>query len=119
MNNDQKIELYFCKHLTSYYCVFNLKDELILYSDINHSAGDNKIIWVYSTQTKNNKWTCKKIYMITDDVKLLSISKYDKLYLISNDCIYALNILTGKRMKIFVNKNEVIKIICLKLFESK
>lgn len=111
LNNDQKIELYFCKHLTSYYCVFNLKDEFILYSDINHSAGDNKIIWICSTQTKNNKWTCKKIYMISDDVELLSISKYDKLYLISNDCIYELNILTGKSMKIFVNKNEVIKII--------
>ncbi|EXX53259.1 hypothetical protein RirG_245710 [Rhizophagus irregularis DAOM 197198w] len=120
LNNDQKIELYFCKHLTSYYCVFNLKDEFILYSDINHSAGDNKIIWICSTQTKNNKWTCKKIYMISDDVELLSISKYDKLYLISNDCIYELNILTGKSMKIFVNKNELeaenVKILCNEIF---
>jgi hypothetical protein len=111
MNNiNQKIELYFCKYLTSYYCVFNLKGEFILYSDINHSAGDNKIIWIYSTQSKNNKWICKRIYMIPNDVDLLSISKYDKLYLISNDYIYELNILTEKSTKIFVNKNKVIKL---------
>ncbi|PKY40017.1 hypothetical protein RhiirA4_530048 [Rhizophagus irregularis] len=58
MNNKDKIELSFDSH-RSKYCTFNLKGELILYSLVDSYFGEHKIIWIYSTQTKNNKWEYK------------------------------------------------------------
>ncbi|PKY27548.1 hypothetical protein RhiirB3_416120, partial [Rhizophagus irregularis] len=55
-----------------------------------------KIICIYSTQTKNNKWECKRFYEIPEDYELISISKYDKVYLFSNDHIYEWNINTER-----------------------
>ncbi|UZO01442.1 uncharacterized protein OCT59_012541 [Rhizophagus irregularis] len=111
-NKDKKITLNLDTE-DAYYCAFNLKSEFILYSvkdDI--SEDDHKIIWIYSTQTKNNKWECKRFYMIPEDYELISISKYDKVYLYSdeNDYIYEWNINTEKSVKIFVNnKNRTYK----------
>ncbi|PKC63485.1 hypothetical protein RhiirA1_443316, partial [Rhizophagus irregularis] len=53
-NEDKKIALSFDKNVYQVYCTFNLKGEFILYC-----LG---IIWIYSTQTKNNKWECEYIY---------------------------------------------------------
>ena len=121
-NKDKKIALSFDKNVCSVYCTFNLKGEFILYSEAYvHSAfGYHKIIWIYSTQTKNNKWECKRFYEIPEDYELISISKYDKVYLFSNDYICEWNINTEKRIKIFVinkDKNKVINII--KLFSNQ
>ncbi|PKC57212.1 hypothetical protein RhiirA1_446273 [Rhizophagus irregularis] len=106
-NEDKKIALSFDKYVSPYYYyAFNLKGEFILY---NLVAG-YKIIWIYSTQTKNDKWECKRFYRIPEDYELISISKYDKVYLFSNDYIYEWNINTEKSVKIFVNNKDKNKI---------
>ncbi|PKC02120.1 hypothetical protein RhiirA5_425702, partial [Rhizophagus irregularis] len=104
-NKDKKIVLDFDTEYayTKYcYCTFNLNGEFILYSEFyfNNTFGKHKIIWIYSTQTKNNKWECKKFYRIPEDYELISISKYDNVYLVSNDYIYEWNINTEKSVKI-------------------
>ena len=63
---------------------------------------------------ENNKWEYERFYEIPEDYELISISKYDKVYLFSNDYIYEWNINTEKSVKIFGNnkdKNKVINII--------
>ena len=121
-NKDKKIALSFGNYAAKY-CTFNLKGEFILYSDfyVHRSFGNHKIIWIYSTQTKNNKWECKRFYRIPEVYELISISKYDdKVYLFSNDYICEWNINTERSVKIFVNnkdKNKVINII--KLFSNQ
>ncbi|UZO26924.1 uncharacterized protein OCT59_019135 [Rhizophagus irregularis] len=109
MNNKDKKKI--AINLNAIYadsCTFNLKGEFILYSTIwPHSDFErNKIIWIYSTQTKNNKWECKRFYRIPEDYELISISKYDNVYLVSNKCIYEWNINTEKSVKIFGNNKD-------------
>src|SRR6266498_1933754 len=123
-NKDEKNALKLHRNDTrsSYYdCTFNLKGEFILYSVVSGSFDVQKIIWIYSTQTKNNKWECKRFYRIPEDYELINMSKYDKVYLCSNDYIYEWNIITEKSVKIFgnkKNKNKVINIIKLFLNQS-
>ncbi|RGB39396.1 hypothetical protein C1646_754547 [Rhizophagus diaphanus] len=57
-------------------------------------------------QTKNNKWECKRFYRIPKDYELISILKYDKVYLFSNDYIYEWNINTERGVKIFGNNKD-------------
>jgi hypothetical protein len=123
-NKDIRIALYFNSMVNSKYCTFNLKNEFILYSDIyiHRASGVHNIIWIYSTQTKDNKWICKRFYKIPKEFKVISISKYDKVYLSSNDYIYEWDINTEKSVKIFDNnkaseENKVINII--KLFSNQ
>ncbi|EXX52618.1 hypothetical protein RirG_251460 [Rhizophagus irregularis DAOM 197198w] len=114
MNNKKKIALNLdteVSHSNSNYCTFNLKGEFILYSlfYVHETFGSHDIIWIYSTQTKDNKWECKRFYRILKDYELVSISKYDKVYLYpmdSNDYIYEWNINTEKSVKIFVNHKD-------------
>ncbi|GBB98777.1 hypothetical protein RclHR1_03320003 [Rhizophagus clarus] len=82
-------------------CIFNLKGEFVLY-DFN----DGKI-FIYTTQTENNKWKCKKIYKIPRDSKVIGISKYDKLYLSSDNSIYEWDFITEKIIKMN-NRNGMI-----------
>ncbi|PKC51039.1 hypothetical protein RhiirA1_484694, partial [Rhizophagus irregularis] len=105
-NNDKKFTLSFDRRIYPVYFTFNLKDEFILYSSVHSYFGSQKIIWIYSTQTKNNKWECKRFYRIPEDYEVISISKYDKVYLYSNDYIYEWNIDTEKSVKIFVNNED-------------
>ncbi|RGB40660.1 hypothetical protein C1646_753103, partial [Rhizophagus diaphanus] len=111
-NKDEKIALSFDTKVDPIYCTFNLKGEFILYSEVGTYFECHYIIWIYSTQTKNNKWECKRFYKILEDYEIISISKYDKAYLFSysNDCIYELNINTEKSVKIFVNNKNKNKI---------
>jgi len=119
-NKDEKNALKLHRNDTrsSYYdCTFNLKGEFILYSVVSGSFDVQKIIWIYSTQTKNNKWECKRFYRIPEDYELINISKYDKVYLCSNDYIYEWNIITEKSVKIFyINKDKDKVINIIKLF---
>jgi hypothetical protein len=96
------------------YCTFNLKGEFILYSVfyVHSVLGNHKIIWIYSTQTKN-KWKCKRFYRIPEDYELISISKYDNVYLVSNDYIHVWNINTEKSVKIFSNNKDESKVIII------
>ncbi|CAB4423671.1 unnamed protein product [Rhizophagus irregularis] len=71
------------------------------FEDFHH-----KIIWIYSTQTKNNKWMCKRIYEIPKDFELIGISKNDKLYLFSNNSIYEWNILNEENIRMFKNEEN-------------
>src|SRR3954451_18146950 len=117
-NLNEQIELYFNRGLYPYYCTFNLKNEFILCGKVydkdeisknNINMNDKNIdryIWTYSTQTVNNKWMCKGIYKIPRGFELISITKDDKLYLLSNNSIYQWNILTGNTIRsLFVNEN--------------
>ncbi|PKK66375.1 hypothetical protein RhiirC2_784855, partial [Rhizophagus irregularis] len=109
-NKDKKIALSFDINVDPIYCTFNLKGEFILYSSVKTRFKYRKIIWIYSTQTKNNKWECKRFYKIPKDYYLISISKYDKVYLFSNDYIYEWNINTEEIVKIFDNNKDKNKI---------
>src|ERR1043165_8921095 len=109
--NDQKnkIELdlypYLDYHYRPRYCTFNLTREFILYGEAEDDTDhyDKKIIWIYSTQSQS-KWTCKGIYKIPEDFELISISKYNKFYLFSNNYLYEWNILTEKSVSIFATE---------------
>ncbi|CAB4435065.1 unnamed protein product [Rhizophagus irregularis] len=110
-NKDKKIALSFDRKVYPYYCTFNLKGEFILYGEVSF-VEKRKIIWIYSTQTKNNKWECKRFYEIPKDYEIISISKYDKVYLfsnVSNDYICEWNINTEKSVKIFDNNTIIIR----------
>jgi hypothetical protein len=102
MMNNHQIELDCDIGEYNSYCTFNLKGEFILYS-----RNDDNLIFVYSTQTINNKWKCKRIYKIPKDFDLISISKYDKIYLFSNNSIFEWNLITEKSIKIFDNEEEM------------
>src|SRR3954451_10683207 len=112
MNNNQQIEPYFDEGLEPHYCTFNLKNEFILFGVDKKLEG---YIWIYSTQTENNKWTYKRIYRLPREFEFLSISKYDKIYMFSqrrsaHDIydIYEWDILTEKSIRIFVNEDKEI-----------
>ncbi|EXX71887.1 uncharacterized protein OCT59_027321 [Rhizophagus irregularis] len=112
-NNNEKIALNIntkVAKLIDYYCNFNLKGELILYILYSNfgsvSFRNHKTIWIYPTQTENNKWECKRFYETPEDYELISISKYDKVYLFSDDYIYEWDINTEKTVKIFGNNND-------------
>ncbi|PKY60708.1 hypothetical protein RhiirA4_484710, partial [Rhizophagus irregularis] len=51
---------------------FNLNNDLII--DYNHGTA----IYIYSTQTKNNKWNCKRIYGPPEYLKDLKINRLRK-----------------------------------------
>lgn len=104
-NNCQKIKLD-CSLDHVDYCSFNLKGELILYSG-------GKIL-IYSMQTKDNLWKCKRICKKPTNANLLSISIYDKLYLYSNNSIYEWNLINEKSIKI-LDIDEEMKYIDRKL----
>ncbi|GBC03030.1 hypothetical protein RclHR1_04950002 [Rhizophagus clarus] len=103
INDDQIIELNTkISHFKYHYCTFNSKCEFIFCNDVKSRHGIyHKIIWVFSTQTKINQWKCKNIYKIPKDFELISISKYDKVYLFSNNNIYEWDIATEKSTRIF------------------
>ncbi len=85
------------------YCNINLKSELVLY-------GYNRYIYIYSTKTKSDVWDCKRLYMITDGSKLISILKYDKAYFYKDNYIYEFNTFTRDSESILsVNDNDEIK----------
>ncbi|POG73732.1 hypothetical protein GLOIN_2v1476673 [Rhizophagus irregularis DAOM 181602=DAOM 197198] len=112
INNNQKIKLSLNIELLSCpYHTFNLKYEFLLYDNWNtydrYYHKKYKIIWIYSTQAKNYKWICKRIYKIPEYFELINMSKYDKLYLISNNSIYEWDLDAEKGTKIFyINDKE-------------
>ncbi|PKK67804.1 hypothetical protein RhiirC2_834909 [Rhizophagus irregularis] len=123
MKKNQKIKLDCDPRFSHYYyCTFNLNGEFILYGRFD------RIIFIYSTRTKNNKWNCKRMYKKQNKFKFISISKYDKLYSFSNNSIYEYNLITEKSKKIFgsnekiTNKNIRIssneKFICIRIINK-
>ncbi|GBC05945.1 hypothetical protein RclHR1_06520001 [Rhizophagus clarus] len=87
------------------YCTFNLKGELILL----HKYYENATICIYSYS--QNNWHCKRTYMIPkrykDYTRLICVSKYDKLYLFSNNSIYEIDLITEKSRRIWIIDQEV------------
>ncbi|RGB43107.1 hypothetical protein C1646_809528 [Rhizophagus diaphanus] len=103
MKNSQEIILD-CGYYRDYvYCSFNINGELILYCK-DHA------VFIYSTHTENNKWNCKRVYKLfkdSEDFKFITISKYNKLHLFSNNSIYEWNLDTEERIKILVIDEEI------------
>lgn len=117
------------------YGTFNLSGEFMLYKE--HQGHRNFKIFEskFSHKVKlyrkdkwfkwfkcSNSWKYKINYKIVENVKFISASKYDKLYLFSNNYyIHEWNIHTKKSIMF---KNEVmkytksLKVIYLKLFSS-
>jgi hypothetical protein len=92
MNNRLESVAYYDLNKKYEYCTFNLKGELIL--------NRFRSIYIYSMQTKNTTWKCKRTYRIPDYFRCISTSIYDKLYLFSNNSIYEWNLITEKGIKI-------------------
>ena len=94
-------------------CNFNLKEELIMYcirTIIKDKGDDNEtdkanIVYVYSIQTKVK---CQKIYMISKEAEVISISKHNKIWLNFNDYIHEWNLHTGDTTIISINIGKVI-----------
>ncbi|PKY57934.1 hypothetical protein RhiirA4_511244 [Rhizophagus irregularis] len=60
-------------------------------------------------KTKDNKWFCKKIYLIPEDFEVINISKYvvdNKLYLFSNNSIFEWDFVENHGMRIFYIDEE-------------
>ena len=131
-DTNQKIELYFSNGLDFNYCTFNLRNQFILYGHVYkhvYKHGIEKLdgyIWIYNTKdtenvlaTKNEKliWKCENIYEIPKKFELVSISKDDKLYLLSDNSIYEWHIVSGRIVgSIFANEEHTVNKILLKLF---
>ncbi|PKB97836.1 hypothetical protein RhiirA5_432418 [Rhizophagus irregularis] len=99
-NNNNKIKLDCDDNYKYCYCTFNLEGEFM-----SHEVKDN-MIYIYSTETKNNKWNCKRMYKIPEDFNIIDISEYN-IYLFSNNTIYEHNLITEKTVRIF-KSNEMI-----------
>ncbi|CAI2172492.1 19542_t:CDS:2 [Funneliformis geosporum] len=89
MDKNKKKELYFKYFLDLFYCSFNSKEEFILYG-VDGDIDEHNIIWVYSTN--GNRWKCKKIYTVPKISELISISKFNKIWLRSVEHINEWNI---------------------------
>lgn len=100
MNNPQKVKLGINDGSLELidYCTFNLKREFIVYQ--------RGIVFIYSTQTKNNIWNCKRLYKLFE-VHFISITEYDKVYLFLNNIIYEFDLVTEKSTKILVIDKEI------------
>lgn len=99
MKNNQNIKLDLDLHYYNF-CKFNFnpEGELVLCGEPHDK------IYVYS---KNSKWKCERICKIPNGFEAVSISKYDKLFLYSDDSIYEWDLITKKSIKIF-NSDEKI-----------
>ncbi|PKC68660.1 hypothetical protein RhiirA1_456954 [Rhizophagus irregularis] len=101
-NNTHEIKLYYDENIYQNHCTFNVKGEFIICNEVLNQ----KILRIYSTQTKNDKWMCKQIYEIPQDFELISISKCNKLYLLSSNCIYEWNIVTERSVRVFADDED-------------
>lgn len=115
MNKGQEIKLKWPRSNNFKNGTFNLKGELLLllYNNKRHCEK----IFIYSTQTKNDKWKCKRIYEIPNSFRVIGMSKYTNLYVSSDKSIYEWNFNSEKGIKVSDRDNffsEVIK--CIKLF---
>ncbi|RGB39333.1 hypothetical protein C1646_803737 [Rhizophagus diaphanus] len=111
INHNQEIELNLGGNdfIGSRHHTFNLKGEFILYSNwkVHYKLfhKEYKIIRIFSTQTKNNKWYGERVYEIPEYFEFINISKYtDKFYLFSNNSIYEWDLDTEKGIKIFYDR---------------
>lgn len=80
------------------------------------------MIYISSTRTNNNKWNYKRIYErpeYLEDLNILSISKYNKLYFtLSNNSIYQFDLITKKSKEICFIDDEVISKVDLSSNEN-
>ena len=86
--------------------------ELILFCTIeNFRQEEINIVCVYLIQAKKTK--CQKIYKVPKKVDVISISKYDRIWLRLNDNIYEWDLLTGYIAILL--KNKFVAIINFKI----
>src|SRR5688572_19787600 len=102
------------------HCSFNLKGDLIFSCETSDFFSNFiDIVCVYSIQTKTNETKCQKMFKIPEGVKVINISKYNKILLRSNDNIYEWDVCTGHTTMITKNIYEVINMIVNVLFIRK
>jgi hypothetical protein len=107
MNKNQEIVLLYEKLCINYNYYTFIRNKFVHCSDVKDIHGkDQKFIFIYSTRTKNNKWKCKKIYKIPENFELISVSEYKKIYLLSNNYVYAWDTFTRTSIRIFVYEKE-------------
>ncbi|POG78479.1 hypothetical protein GLOIN_2v1537213 [Rhizophagus irregularis DAOM 181602=DAOM 197198] len=103
-------------YLPDYYFCFSLNNDIIAYD--YHLP----VIYISSTRTNNNKWNYKRIYErpeYLEDLNILSISKYNKLYFtLSNNSIYQFDLITKKSKEICFIDDEVISKVDLSSNEN-
>src|SRR5436305_813141 len=86
MDNNKSIELDFIGNLSENHlncCAFNIDNEFIIYDETN------RIICIYDTTS--DRWRRKRTYKLPKGFTLISISKYNKIYLLSENYIYEWN----------------------------
>ncbi len=82
--SSQEIKLDFkFGELWASFCNFNKKGDLILFCRKKGEDYKRRMICVFSIQTKNNakRTKCQKVYMIQKGVRLINISKDNKIWL--------------------------------------
>lgn len=101
MKNNHEIKLDCDDNYKYCYCTFNLEGEFM-----SHEVKDN-MIYIYSTQIKNNKWNCNRMYKIPEDFNIIDIIEYN-IYLFSNNTIYEYNLITEKTVRIFKSNEKIV-----------
>ena|ERR1044071_6954369 len=99
-------------------CNFNLSGEIILYctTDIDDDCEDDDDgdeyeiddVRVYSIQPQEPRANCKKIYMLPGKAEVISISKYDKIWLRFDDHIHELGLSNGDSTILSANIKKVL-----------
>ncbi len=118
MNTSRELKLYFeFDRINVKHCNFNKNGELILFCTIRTNLRYDKIniVCVYSI-IKNKlirKSKCQKIFKITEEAKLISITKHNKIWLRLNNNLYEWDLLTAQTTIALKNIYEevIIKII--------
>ncbi|POG58229.1 hypothetical protein GLOIN_2v1732549, partial [Rhizophagus irregularis DAOM 181602=DAOM 197198] len=86
-------------------CSFNSDGKLILFCTTSYSTDTIiNVVCVHSIRTEKTR--CQKIYMIPKEADVISISKYNKIWLRFNDNIYVWEIFTGHTTIVLKNINE-------------
>ncbi|CAG8524297.1 9189_t:CDS:2 [Funneliformis mosseae] len=91
------LKLYFKYFLDKFYCSFNAREQFILFG-VDGDIQEHNIVWVYLT--RGNRWMCQKIYTVPAITEIISISKFDKIWLRSDDHIHEWNIMNKETMVI-------------------
>src|SRR5688572_8318631 len=113
MNTSQEIRLYFeFDKMSVRLCNFNMEGELIFFCKVELKFRQNdfiNLVCVYSIETRNNlkETKCQKIYMISKDAELISITKHNKIWLRQNNHLYEWDLRTACTTMALKNVYEV------------
>ncbi len=123
MNTSREIKLCFeFDTMNVKLCNFNIDGNLILFCTCrvksNVKRNEIDLVCIYSIEqmnkSKTKKTKCQKIYMIPKEAELISITKYNKIWLRLNNNLYEYDLLAAHTTMALANIYEVIiKIIII------